>query len=76
MVRIFACGKDTWTDSLSSLSVFISYRRSDSYADAGRLSDRLERKLGSGSVFPDTVSISGGDRFKEVIARYRSHLSG
>lgn len=49
--------------------VFISYRRSDSAADAGRLTDSLQRELGGRFVFRDAVSLLPGDRFEHVLER-------
>ena len=49
--------------------VFISYRRMDSQAEAGRLFDRLEEDLGRDRVFKDVDSIRPGENFPEVIAR-------
>jgi len=49
--------------------VFISYRRMDSQAEAGRLFDRLEEALGRDRVFKDVDSIRPGENFPEVIAR-------
>lgn len=47
--------------------VFLSYRRSDTGGEAGRLSDALRQKLGHRFVFRDVVSISPGDRFDKVL---------
>jgi hypothetical protein len=41
--------------------VFISYRRSDTSADAGRLYDALRRRYGRDSVFMDVDSIRPGE---------------
>lgn len=49
--------------------VFISYRRSDSAAHAGRLYDRLSAHFGPGSVFMDVDKIAPGEDFIEVISR-------
>jgi TPR repeat protein len=49
--------------------VFISYRRSDSAAHAGRLYDRLLAHFGKGSVFMDIDEIAPGEDFIEVINR-------
>lgn len=48
-------------------TVFLSYRRSDSGGEAGRLADALQRKLGQPFVFRDVVSISPGDLFDVVL---------
>ncbi len=37
--------------------IFISYRRSDSAAHAGRIYDRLEGRFGQGQVFMDVDAI-------------------
>ena len=48
-------------------NIFISYRRSDSPAEAGRIRDRLESRFGRGTVFFDVSDIRPGEDFKEVI---------
>src|SRR5262249_10911998 len=48
-------------------TVFLSYRRSDTGAEAGRLADVLKHKLGRRFVFRDVVSISPGDQFDVVL---------
>lgn len=50
--------------------VFISYRRSDSEAEAGRLFDYLERALGARNVFKDVDSIAPGVDFRRAVAAY------
>lgn len=50
-------------------SLFISYRRSDSGGEAGRLSDSLERELGRGLCFRDVPSLLPGDRFDMALER-------
>ena len=47
--------------------IFISYRRSDDSAAAGRLSMMLEAEFGRNSVFLDTQDIQPGTSFPEVI---------
>jgi hypothetical protein len=47
--------------------VFISYRREDSAASAGRVYDRLAQKLGSESVFFDVDNIQPGVDFFDVL---------
>jgi hypothetical protein len=47
--------------------VFLSYRRSDTSAYAGRLTDALERKFGRGSVFHDIEAIAPGTDFVQAI---------
>ena len=48
--------------------VFISYRRDDSQALAGRVHDRLKQRFGKQQVFRDIDAIKPGAVFKEVIA--------
>lgn len=47
--------------------VFISYRRDDASANAGRLCDWLKRQFGAPNVFLDTESIAPGDAFPRVL---------
>ena len=47
--------------------IFISYRRDDSAAHAGRLYDRLEGHFGQGQVFMDVDAIRPGVDFVEVV---------
>ncbi len=47
-------------------TVFISYRREDTSANAGRLCDWLKRHFGA-NVFLDTESIAPGDAFPTVL---------
>jgi TIR domain len=47
--------------------IFISYRRDDSAAYAGRLYDRLVAHFGPGQVFMDIDQIEPGEDFVEVI---------
>src|SRR5262249_3461501 len=47
--------------------VFISYRRGDSAAYAGRVWDRLERDLGRHSLFMDVDAIPLGTNFPKVL---------
>ena len=47
--------------------VFISYRREDSSAWAGRLFDILSARFGRNSIFMDLDGIEGGDDFVTVI---------
>src|SRR5947209_604111 len=47
--------------------VFISYRRLDSLAYAGRILDRLSAKYGSGNVFMDIDAIPVGSDFGSVV---------
>ncbi len=43
--------------------VFLSYRRADSRADAGRLYDRLSQEFGDDNVFMDVDDIAPGENF-------------
>ena len=47
--------------------VFISYRRSDTAADATRLKARLDAAFGAEFVFMDVDSLRPGEPFKQVI---------
>ena len=49
--------------------VFISYRREDSAAYAGRLFDILSTEFGRENTFMDLDTIQGGDDFSVVIER-------
>lgn len=63
--------KDLIVDSPHSLApsskIFISYRRSESAAYAGRLSDQLRAHFGSQIIFIDIESIEPGRDFGEAI---------
>jgi len=48
-------------------TLFISYRRDDASANAGRLYDWLERQFGRRNVFLDTQEIAPGDDFVQVL---------
>jgi hypothetical protein len=48
-------------------TVFLSYRREDSRADAGRLYDRLSAHFGAASVFMDIDDIAAGENFVEKL---------
>ena len=47
--------------------VFISYRRSDSRKDAGRLYDRLVEAFGKDNVFKDVDNIGLGTDFRGAL---------
>lgn len=49
--------------------VFISYRREDSIAYAGRVCDRLQAHFGKGQVFMDIDTLEPGEDFVEVLER-------
>ena len=50
-------------------SVFLSYRREDARADAGRLYDRLSARLGAHKVFMDIDDIAAGENFVEKLKK-------
>ncbi|HSM83809.1 MAG TPA: toll/interleukin-1 receptor domain-containing protein, partial [Nodosilinea sp.] len=56
-------------------SIFISYRRSDSHADAGRIYDRLAAHFGKGSVFKDVDDIPPGVDFRDYLNRTLNQCS-
>lgn len=49
------------------VTVFISYRRADTSADAGRLYDALRRRFGRDSVFMDVDSIRPGQDWVDAV---------
>lgn len=49
--------------------VFISYRRSDTTGEAGRLADSLENLLGAACVFRDADDIPAGEDFEVYLQR-------
>lgn len=49
--------------------IFISYRRSDTTGEAGRLADALESLLGAACVFRDADDIPAGEDFEVVLKR-------
>jgi hypothetical protein len=49
-------------------TIFVSYRRDDSAAHAGRLSDRLVQEFGQGRIFVDVDGIAPGENFQESIS--------
>jgi uncharacterized membrane protein YgcG len=48
-------------------SIFVSYRRSDAPAHAGRIYDSLETRFGKANVFRDLDTVHPGEDFAEVI---------
>lgn len=48
-------------------AIFISYRRSDSQGESGRLFDDLVRQFGKNAVFMDVVGIDAGRDFRRAI---------
>ena len=53
--------------SIALGAIFISYRRSDSAGEAGRLSDDLSARFGSHAVFMDVDAIQPGIDFRKAI---------
>ena len=53
-------------------TVFLSYRRSDTGGEAGRLADTFQQKLGDGLTFRDVSDIPLGEQFDAVL---RSELA-
>ena len=49
--------------------IFVSYRRDDSMAHAGRLCDRLVKRFGKRRVFMDIDAIRPGQDFVEVLEK-------
>ena len=54
-------------DEKTFSGVFISYRRNEASAYAGRMSDRLAARFGKGKVFIDTENVGWGEDFVEAI---------
>ena len=52
---------------MGQYSVFISYRRSDTTGEAGRLTDSLESLLNAACVFRDREDIPAGEDFDAVL---------
>jgi hypothetical protein len=48
-------------------AIFISYRRSDSQGEAGRIFDDLSRNFGAQAVFMDVIAIDAGRDFRKAI---------
>src|SRR6185295_1470315 len=49
------------------LTIFISYRRADASADAGRLYDALRRRFGRENIFMDVDSLRPGEDWVEAV---------
>jgi hypothetical protein len=49
-------------------AIFVSYRRSDSQGEAGRLFDDLVKHFGEYMVFMDVAGIEAGRDFRKAIA--------
>ena len=60
-------------DEAGLLDVFISYRREDAAASAGRLADALVTRFGRNSVFMDVDTIEPGADYTEVIDQAVGH---
>lgn len=56
-------------------NIFISYRRADSIATAGRIRDRLVQEFGREHVFVDVDDIPYGEDFEKVLAEKIDHCS-
>ncbi|MGA9578080.1 MAG: toll/interleukin-1 receptor domain-containing protein [Terrimicrobiaceae bacterium] len=50
-------------------TVFLSYRRSDTGGEAGRLADTFQQKLGEGLTFRDVSNIPLGEQFDAVLRK-------
>src|ERR1700693_1357980 len=48
-------------------AIFVSYRRSDSQGEAGRLFDDLVKHFGEDTVFMDVAGIEAGRDFRKAI---------
>ena len=67
MLRADPSGAGTLGPRVIGSRIFISYRRGDSAAHAGRLSDRLVAEFGDESVFMDVDTIDPGADFVDYI---------
>ena len=54
---------------MTAPGIFISYRRNDSRAYAGRIYDRLAARFGREQVFMDVDDIEPGEQFAEVLCQ-------
>ena len=54
------------------MRIFLSYRREDSAAWAGRLHDSLAGRFGERNIFQDVVAVQPGDDFTDAIDRVLS----
>ncbi|MET0415667.1 MAG: toll/interleukin-1 receptor domain-containing protein, partial [Actinoplanes sp.] len=59
----------SWTEGPMKDDVFISYRKSDSSADARLIADRINRRFGAGTAFFDNQSIELGTDFRRKLWR-------
>jgi hypothetical protein len=55
--------------------VFLSYRRADSEAYAGRLREEIARRFGASQVFMDQFSIEAGEDYEWTIQQAVAHCS-
>jgi hypothetical protein len=53
--------------------IFLSYRREDAAASAGRLRDALAREFGERNIFQDVVAVRPGEDFTDAIERALSY---
>ncbi|HKR86309.1 MAG TPA: toll/interleukin-1 receptor domain-containing protein, partial [Terriglobales bacterium] len=60
---------------MSTETVFISYRRDDAAAYAGRICDRLSAVVGAHRVFMDVEEIQPGENFAQAIERVLAQCS-
>src|SRR5271165_6726704 len=60
---------------VSTENVFISYRRDDAAAYAGRLCDRMSALIGARRVFMDVEAIKPGEDFSRAIDQTLAHCS-
>jgi tetratricopeptide (TPR) repeat protein len=75
MVSLEIAGGDRIHNSVPTETLFISYRRDDSAAYAGRLCDRLSAVLGGHRVFMDVEEIQPGENFAQAIERVLERCS-
>lgn len=50
------------------MKIFVSYRREDSSAWAGRLRDSLAARFGEGNIFQDVAAVRPGEEFPDAIS--------
>ena len=58
---------ETEGSKLSDNRIFISYRRSDSIRETGRIYDYLENQFGHHAIFKDVDTIDAGDDFRDRV---------
>ena len=56
-----------WKAQTVAERIFVSYRRSDSRASAGRLYETLSQRFGGSTIFKDVSNIAVGANFRTVI---------